>query len=84
MSNMTIREILLQYSAELRHGLNELNGHGTALEQATQAITQAMLDIVGEDEKLPSGDNVNGMKSIHRRKRNQLRAEIRTAIKGGV
>jgi len=37
-ANKTIPEILLQYRAELKHGLNELAGNGTALDQAKQAI----------------------------------------------
>jgi uncharacterized protein YggL (DUF469 family) len=37
-----IDEVLLQFIAETHHRLNELNGHGTAREQACQAL----LDII--------------------------------------
>lgn len=39
-SRDSLDEILLQYRAELNQGLNELAGHGTAEEQAKQAIRQ--------------------------------------------
>ncbi len=36
-----LKTILLQYHAELNQGLNELAGHGTAIEQAQTALLAA-------------------------------------------
>lgn len=50
-------EIILQYHAELKQGLNELAGNGTADEQVKQAIKQAIATyIIGED-RLPTYRN---------------------------
>jgi hypothetical protein len=39
-----IEQILLQYAAELHHGLNELAGRGTPTEQAATAIRRLMIE----------------------------------------
>lgn len=46
---MKIKEVLLQYAAELKHGLNEQ--HGTPEDQALKSIEQIILDeVIGEAE----------------------------------
>jgi hypothetical protein len=44
MTNHKIRAILLQFNAEQNQGLNELAGHGTAIEQAAQQLEDYFLE----------------------------------------
>jgi len=44
LAPLDVDELILQYHAEQRNGLNELAGHGTADEQLKQAITQLITE----------------------------------------
>jgi len=82
-TNKTIAEILLEKFYVYRNSESGQYHNGrqedgvVPFTEATQAITQAMLDIVGEDDVYPI-PNYSTHKISHR---NELRAEIRTAIK---
>jgi len=78
MSNKTIDEIL----GDITFHPSDIDMDNERREYATQAITQAMLDIVGEDETLDMGGSFEAVQRHNKSyDRNQLRTEIRTAIK---
>ena len=79
----TVDEILLQYRAELRQGLNELAGHDP-LKTAKSQLLEAVLEVIGEDEpEEVEYDEITGGKQTDLTLviRNQLKAEQRKRAK---
>ena len=85
-------KILLSFSRNLSEVSNP-DDYAKCILEATESIEalintilsdyilrSKVIKTIGENELLPKNENVNGMKSIHRRKRNQLRAELRKEL----
>lgn len=76
-----LKEILLQFIAEHRQGLNELAGHGNAMEQALAAINALNAAVIGEDEPIQQPAEYLGVKgeglNYQGITRNILRADLR-------
>ena len=76
----SLKQIILQYRAELHQGLNELAGHGTAEEQFRRAILQWVSEtVVGKDARMGEDalayDELVGARKWQERQREILRKE---------
>jgi hypothetical protein len=80
-----LNSILLQFIAEYHQGINELAGHGSALDQARAAILKhyipksEVIAAIGDDEDVNDTNIVTEYGSV-RRGRNNLRNHIREAL----